>query len=204
MFNNIKISNDGGATTIDVPVVYGPAKIYSKKADHDDRWRKKVPIIAYELVGNPVFQPDRNTNSRHKLSNNVPAPIGTTTENQYQSNRVPFDLEFTLYIKTKNQGDMNQIIEQILPFFSPSITVNIKDQEDITVEQDIRITLNNSSERDNNYNGDFEETNEINAELNFTLDGYLYKPTENKKIIRTITLNGNIDGFEYEMASITE
>lgn len=136
-----------------------------------------LPRMAFSLVGlqyNPARQPNKNI----LLNNN-----GVT-----QYNRVPYDFIFQLEIKTKNTEDGLQIVEQICPFFSPNLIISMIDNVDIGVKSDITIMLDSVTPEDS-YEGSMDEKREIKWILNFTLQGWLYKHTTNKPVIKTAVVN---------------
>ena len=83
---------------------------------------------------------------------------------------------------------MFQIFEQIAVYFNPSLQVVVKDNEDLDSESAITITLDGSQMEDA-FEGLYEEGRLIQATFDFTLEGYLYMPTTEASIIKTIYLN---------------
>ena len=67
---------------------------------------------------------------------------------------VPYNLEFELYVLSKNSDDALQIVEQILPFFQTDYTLTVNDMADMGIKRDVPIVLNSISYEDD-YEGDF-------------------------------------------------
>ena len=86
---------------------------------------------------------------------------------------VPYDVGFELNIYCKLNDDALQIVEQILPFFQPSLNVTIDLVSAIGEKRDIPIVLNGVSFVDD-YEGDFSTRRALIYTLNFTAKTYLF------------------------------
>tara|TARA_B000000557_G_scaffold68144_1_gene53687 strand:- start:124 stop:723 length:600 start_codon:yes stop_codon:yes gene_type:complete len=86
---------------------------------------------------------------------------------------VPYNVGFELNIYCKLNDDALQIVEQILPFFQPSLNVTIDLVKSIGEKRDIPIVLNNVSFVDD-YEGDFSTRRALIYTLNFTAKTYLF------------------------------
>ena len=107
---------------------------------------------------------------------------GTSTLSQSYSrqfNPVPYNFEFTLNLFVKYVDDGLQIIEQILPYFTPFYTVTLND---------IQITLTSVNQSDE-YEGAVEEDRIINWTLTFVANSWIYPPISDSKIIKTAITN---------------
>ena len=142
--------------------------------------------MSYEMVA-LTYDPNR------KLTNKQIVQSIDNDEKQRQRTvaPVPYNLDFTLYIQTKNLNDGWQIVEQILPFFSPSYTVKVRHfplDDDNTNQQptnsyDMPFTLTNLTWTDD-YIGDIEERRLIEWQLEFNTKVYMYGPVDPYSIIR--------------------
>jgi hypothetical protein len=88
---------------------------------------------------------------------------------------VPYDIGFSLHIYTRNTEDASNVVEQILPFFTPEFTLTIKSMTDLAIKVDAPIVLNGISKEDT-YEGGFEERRTLIWTLDFTLKGILFGP----------------------------
>lgn len=86
---------------------------------------------------------------------------------------VPYNLDVSLYILTKSQEDNLQIVEQILPTFTPEYTVTIDAMPDLDLNNDVPIVLN-SVTMDDEYEGDFQTRRFVTTTMNFTVKLNLY------------------------------
>ena len=88
---------------------------------------------------------------------------------------VPYNIGFELNIMAKLNDDVLQIIEQILPFFQPALTVTVDMVDTIGEKKDIPIVLDDISFRDD-YEGDFSTRRILLYTLQFTAKTYLFGP----------------------------
>ena len=94
----------------------------------------------------------------------------------------PYNIEISMYILTKTQEDAMQILEQILPTFSPDYTLSIKAIPDMNIIQDIPIILNSVSVMDE-YDGDFQTRRFVTHTLTFTIKTNIYGPVGAQGVI---------------------
>ena len=85
-----------------------------------------VPRIAVNLTG-IVYDSDRHQNKLNQLKLQR-----TMTQTKAIYMPTPYNLEIELTAVTKTMDDANQILEQIVPFFGPSISLDINTFQDIT------------------------------------------------------------------------
>ena len=101
---------------------------------------------------------------------------------------VPYNIGFQLSIMTKLNDDMLQIIEQILPTFTPEYTLSINAVPDMNVKQDIPVILNSVSVSDE-YDGDFQTRRFVTHTLNFTLKTSLFGAVSGQAVISQVEAN---------------
>lgn len=123
MFNNIVIKRKDGKL-LPVPIAYGPRQKWLEAQKglkpEEEIFEKLLPRMSYEIVAMSYDQQRKLNNKQVVVAKND----GTVL--QKTSAPVPYYLDFSLYIQTKNLNDGWQIIEQILPFFTPAYTVSVK------------------------------------------------------------------------------
>ena len=113
---------------------------------------------------------------------------------------VPYDVNFQLSIMVKNAEDGTQILEQILPFFTPEWTNTVQLIDDMDIKLDIPLVLVSVSS-DDTYDGDFETRRALIWTLDFTMKCYFFGPTKTKKLIKLANVNFFIDGFDTAIGS---
>jgi hypothetical protein len=99
----------------------------------------------------------------------------STTGLKTQFNPVPYDFSFSLSIYVRNTEDGTQIIEQILPFFTPDFTVTVDFIPDMDPKFDMPIILNSvNTTTDYEGAGSDGATRLITWDLEFTVKGYIW------------------------------
>lgn len=192
LFNQVYLQRDNDARevvqTMKVPLNYGPKEKFLARLEGNTDLNRHVaiqlPRMAFEII-NIAYDATRKT-----------AAISTTTapdpddpnKARYQYAPVPYDLEFSLYIMVKNQEDGTRIVEQILPFFTPSFTATLNLNPQLGIKHDIPLILDSVSQEDT-YEGDFETRRAIIWTLNFTMKAYMFGPVRTRNIIKDIDLN---------------
>ena len=113
--------------------------------------------------------------------------VASTTLSVY--NPVPFDFDFSLYAYVRNIEDGAQLIEKILPYFTPDYTINLNMIPEMSIVKQIPIILKSVS-NEIDYEGDYNtKIRSVVWTLNFTVKGYLYGPVTQPKIIRSSFTN---------------
>ena len=103
---------------------------------------------------------------------------------------VPYNIDISLYALTKTQEDGLQIIEQILPYFTPEYTLSLKPIPNSDIVMDVPIILENISVQDD-YDGDFQTRRFVTYTINFTLKCNFYGPVTDGKVITKTTVDIN-------------
>ncbi len=101
---------------------------------------------------------------------------------------VPYNYEIDLSIMVLNSDDGAQILEQILPYFTPEFQVTMNEMKTLGIKRDIAVVLNSLATEDD-YEGDFLTRRSLTHTLSFTVQGYLYGPTSEENIIREVDVN---------------
>ena len=135
------------------------------------------PKMGFEISG-MNFAPERHTNPMNRFEDETEDGEGVM-----MYNRVPYDLTFDLFIGSRKLEDSLKVLEQILPFFNPELTVTIKDKQDFKLESNIPIILN-STALNIDYEGSLDTKRTILWTLNFTAKGYYYCDTRDARIIK--------------------
>lgn len=200
LFTNIQIerTDKQGVVqkVIEVPISYGKKEKWLARIQEDPNLDKHVlislPRIGFELE-NFVYDGTRKLNRMTQLSSDSPDSTGTVAT---MYTPVPWNLGFSVYIYTKTQDDALRILEQVLPFFTPSYTVTINAVPEMGIKQDIPVVLNGVAYSDNADEGGFDQRREILYTLNFTMKAELWGPVEQADVIlHTRTQLGTVQGF---------
>lgn len=180
LFNNINIKHEEQDGTdysfIKVPISYGPIQKFLARLEQKSDLRKRValtlPRMSFELTSIQydnsrkvsTMQTFRAINKKDNISNPVKVYMP-----------VPYNLGIRLNIISKNNDDMLQIIEQILPFFQPAFNLTIDLVSSIGEKKDIPMILENIQMEDK-YEGSYDERRVLIYTLNFIAKTYLFGP----------------------------
>jgi len=193
LFNTLEVqrTDSSGDVTevIGIPLSYGPKDKMLTRISADPNLSPSValtvPRMGFELTS-MTYDSARKLNT---MNRNV---AKGTTGLKKQFNPVPYNWEFSLYIFVKNAEDGTQILEQILPFFTPEFTVSMTLISSMSVKHDIPLVLNSVTSEDT-YEGDFATRRSIIWTLSFTMKGYLYPNiVDNAKVITDVTVDTHL------------
>jgi hypothetical protein len=196
LFNDIVVVRKNLANNVNfeqfkVPLSYGPKEKYITRLESDSNLVKSintmVPRISFDLVGITYDASRKQVSSikNYAVTNGV-------VNSQYAP--IPYNFEFSLSIYIRNTEDGTQILEQILPFFTPDFTVTVDLIEGMNQKYDIPIILD-SVAPNIDYEGDMSTTRLSIWELSFTVKAFLFPPViqGGDKIIKQANTNIYID-----------
>jgi len=205
LFNDLNIArydeNGEFVKYIKIPITFAPKTkqwYFQKKREH-----QVFPIIGVQLTG---AEYDENRQTQHNVK--VPAKI-EDGEIVYFDTPTPYKFQFSVEIVSKYLTDNTQIIEQILPFFDPTNTIRITIPE-LGITSD---GLNDPIELKVIYNGvsveepvdiGEEEFRTINWVLDFSVNGYLFKPIKRTKEIHSVVDNIYLTDEAFDNRSDTD
>ena len=191
VFNDIyliRYTKDGvtAKETIKVPLNWGAKEKYITRLTSDPSLTKSIattlPRISFEMTG-------MSYDSSRKLPTtvrNFSANNATSVKTQYVP--VPYNFDFSLSIYVRNTEDGTQILEQILPFFTPDFSVTVDFVPAMDPKYDMPIILNSVS-NEVDYEGDMMATRMIIWNLEFTAKGHIWPPVKTVKVITTANTN---------------
>jgi hypothetical protein len=168
-----------------VPIAYAAKELYVQRLEGDPNLDKKVqmtlPRMSFEMNG---LQYDASRKQNTNIKNS--AVTGSGVKSQY--NPVPYNFDFSLYIYVRNIEDGTQIIEHILPYFTPDYTIKLNLVPEMGIIKEVPIILN-----DTQYEVSYEGPRDSDPRmiiwtLNFTVKGFVYGQTAStKQIYASIT-----------------
>lgn len=184
LFNDITISRL--TQKIKVPITYSSQdKMLARVFSDPDTGRKVAtitPAMSFVMEA-PEYDSDRKLQSTLKRC--ITEADGSITQ---QFVGVPYNIPFTLYIYSREEEDGLRILENILPYFTPSLSVSVNLVEGSN-SVDVPIILNSIDFENNSY-GDMMERRKLIWTLKFTMKAEFFGPRDsNKKIIRIIHAN---------------
>ena len=193
LFNDISIkrTNSSGQVieTLKVPVAYGPKQKFMVRIGNPNL---TGPAVILPRIGFMMSQIMYDGTRKLITVGQNKANINGTLRSQY--NPVPYNFVFDLAILAKNAEDAAQIVEQILPNFTPEFTVTINMVPSMDIKTDVPIILNSVNYMDA-YDGDFETRRSLSWDMQFTMKSFMYPEIEeNKKVIKDISITLSIPG----------
>ena len=177
LFSGLEIErrdpNKKRVQTIAVPIAYGPKEKWLRRVEENPDGKKHIavelPRLSFEIL-NYQYDPTRKAGSNvNKFRDPVSSKrVGTP---------VPYNLTIALYVISRTQEDSLQIIEQILPYFAPGLTVGMEFVDDPSIKMNVSFSIDGVQIQDN-WDGDFDTPRFVTHELIFTAKIYLFGPVE--------------------------
>ena len=195
MFNDIVIRRydtaNNNISAIAVPLAYGPKEKFLVRTVQDPNLDQPVaiqlPRMAFEMTTLSYDGQRRLQGSNRNIK------VTTTDEDKLDFNYmpVPYDLQFNLYAYVRNADDGAQILEQIVPYFGPEWTNNVRIIPKTNVTIDVPTVLNTVSIEDT-YEGDFNTRRALIYTFDFTVKAYFYGPVRRQGVIKRTQIDFGI------------
>lgn len=168
----VRIKEDGSQhEKFRVPLSYGEKEKYLTRMTSDPNLTKSiathVPRISFNLESLSYDPTRKQVTTLRNFS------MGQNGRINSQYTPIPYNFEFNLSAFVRNTEDGTQILEQILPFFTPDFTITVDFNPDMSQKYDIPIILNSVTSTVD-YEGDFLTTRLIIWDLSFTVKGYIW------------------------------
>lgn len=194
IFDSITIKDDDGKERT-VPLYYAAANKHMTRREQSEGidgvgYDMNYPAISFQLTG-LNYSGKRHTNALARIDNR------REKDSIRSYNRVPYDLNFSVWVVAKRFEDSLQIIEQILPVFTPELTLTIHDREEFLIDSNITINLDDVSV-DVDYEGVFAERRTIEWSLNLTAHAYYYAPINVVSRIKEATVDLSVYDRKFE------
>ena len=193
LFNDINIEKkDSGGNVLSrqkVPIAYGPKQKFLTRINQDASLDRQVaiqlPRMGFEMTG-IAYDPIRKLNTVGSLTHKESINGARNVKKMF--NPSPYILDFALYAFVENAEDGTQILEQVLPFFTPEFNVSVNILTDMGIKLDIPIVLQSATSEDS-YEGEFSARRTIVWTINFMLKGFIYPDVKSgQSIIKTIEI----------------
>lgn len=204
LFSNIYIDrkiddpvNGTQAQRIHVPLSYAPKEKWLVRLDEDPTLENhtltSLPRLSFEIIAY-TYDSLRKMNRMQYMKNDAAAQ----NENGSALIRtpVPYNIDMSLYIITKTQEDALQIIEQILPWFTPEYSMTINAVDDMGIKLDVPVVLNSVIVSDE-FEGTFQQRRFVIHTINFQMKVSLFGPQSEQGVItdiNSVTISTQEDG----------
>jgi hypothetical protein len=180
LFNNITLvrynPDESEAERFVVPITYATKEQYVMRLEEDYNLDKKVqttlPRLSFEMTG-LSYDATRKQNTNTKAFAQTPNGVLS------QYNPVPYNFQFSLSLYVRNIEDGTQVIEHILPYFTPDYTIKLNLIPEMGIVKEVPIVLNDTN-YEVTYEGDASSKPRIIIwTLNFTVKGFVYGKISN-------------------------
>jgi hypothetical protein len=192
LFNQVYIkrtdANGDQQQFVKVPITYGPKEKWLVRSEMDPDLDRAVEIVLPRMtfeITDFTYDTTRKLNSLTELV--VESPTDSTKQRK-QFAPTPYNLGITLYVISKTQEDALQIVEQILPFFTPAYNLTVNINPEMGYSFDVPTVLNSVSLNDD-YDGQFEIKRTVLYTLQFTMKTQIFGPVQESGVIRTVNAN---------------
>jgi len=175
LFNNIQLEQtdeNGDARLFTVPLTYAAKEKFIKRLTEpssiSDKTRIEIslPRMSFELL-QLAYDPVRKFNKTNRtLSAQTAAEFATAYA------EVPYNFAFGVNVYTRNLEENLQIMEQILPYFSPEFVVSLN-MNTLYEDIDVPISIGNTT-LTQEYEGDFSTRRFVVSTFQFIAKSYIY------------------------------
>lgn len=147
----------------------------------------RMPRLSYELTG---FAPDPQRQLNPYLYNSG-APVDAESPYAYRAESpAAYEFNYTLTLWASDMDTSLQVLESILPYFKPEVSVKVKEQTVLPILNDIQVKFNGISKQDN-YTDGFEENRFIQWDMEFTVYSNIWAPSSKGNIITQVEVDLN-------------
>jgi len=155
-----------------------------------------MPRMGMNMIG-MTFAPDRAkslNDERFWLDDALNLTDAESLKTDFEP--APYDYQFMLNIRTESMEDLSQILQNILPYFTPKNYLRVKEFNFLNVERDLPVSLES-------VNFDFptelgeEQMRTINATIDLRVEGWTYKPVTIGKLVQRINSRYFTQQYQY-------
>jgi hypothetical protein len=179
LFNDIEVirfTKDGTPQLkMLVPLSYGAKEKYITRITSDPTLTKSVNTVVPRMSFNLDSINYDLSRKKQTTLQNVSYTSHAGVKTQYAP--VPYNFDFSMSIYVRHTEDGTQILEQILPFFTPDFTVTVNFIDSMCQKYDMPVILN-SVTNNTDYEGDMMTTRLITWDLQFTAKGNIWPPVK--------------------------
>jgi len=187
LFNNITVARKDNSGVeverIKVPLSYANKEKFLRRIrqnpSNNENLQMTLPRMAFDF-SQISYDPSRKRNTT--LRKVIEEDTATRTKVKSMYMEVPYNFDFQLFIASRHMDDGLQIIEQILPYFTPEFTVTLKLEDNFAKKVDVPIVLT-STTSDHDYEGSFDDTRNLIWTLEFTMKANIYSPVKTGGVI---------------------
>ena len=184
-----------------VPLTYSPKERFLTAITSDPNLVKSintvVPRMSFNLDSMEYDVNRKQVSTLRNFAQNDDTSVST------QFVPIPYNYQFSLSIYVLNTEDGTQILEQILPFFTPDFNVTVDFIPEMDQKYNVPIILDSVASTVE-YEGGMNDgsTRLILWDLTFTAKSYIWPPVKSGKYIKTANTNSFIDLTSKEIQKV--
>jgi hypothetical protein len=184
-----------------VPLTYSPKERFLTAITSDPNLIKSintvVPRMSFNLDSMEYDVNRKQVSTLRNFAQNDDTSVST------QFVPIPYNYQFSLSIYVRNTEDGTQILEQILPFFTPDFNVTVDFIPEMDQKYNVPIILDSVASTVE-YEGGMNDgsTRLILWDLTFTAKSYIWPPVKSGKYIKTANTNSFIDLTSKEIQKV--
>ena len=185
LFNDIYVarynSDSSENSRIKVPLIYSSKEKFIQRLEQqsgisdETKLEVTLPRMGFDIASID-YDPTRHLN---KLNKRYLRVAGSNEVESFQE--VPYNVAFTLFAYTRNMDDNLQIVEQIVPYFSPEFIVTLN-MNQIETKLDVPIVLGQVAMQET-YDGNFMDRRIIASTFSFVCKTRLYSKSEGSTLV---------------------
>jgi hypothetical protein len=193
LFNDIYINRYDSSNNViqstKVPITYASKEKFLERVLGDPNLTKPVAIDLprmYFLLTSLAYDGQRKLNPSRQIFYKANT---ATIDSIY--NPVAYNFFFSLGILVKNAQDGTKIMEEIVPYFTPSFTSTLNVLPEMEIQHDIPLSIQSITYEDL-FEGAWTQRKSMMWTINFIMKGYLYGPITESGLIKQMHVNFRI------------
>lgn len=183
LFNSIQVDRSDGKV-LDVGISFAPKQQFLAKLNANnaaEKVDKVLPKMSFEF-GSLDYAEEREADPYSNW-----AVVDSEDNLRSYTEPVQYTVPIELTIYTKYIDDLYAIIEQIIPFFRPDLTLSIKFVQGII--EDLPLRLTGVGQPESQWEGSFTEKGLFTCDLSFEVEMKFYPYIDNGKRIKRVIVN---------------
>lgn len=186
--DSVSGSVSDAVAVIPVPIKFSPQdKRYKSRAEEETGKRDylALPQIAILWKGCEYDSARATGTNEYRYFYNSDTPLFDLDSYFEDTQPAPYNINFDMKIRTNSIDHMCQIVEQILPYFNPTIMLRIKEFSFLNIERNAKVKID-SINLDYIEEIDQDNRRELNGSISIVVETVLYKMVDTANIIKEI------------------
>lgn len=196
LFDKVIFQKDPFSSPIEeffIPLEFAPRDYFIGRMkgngsfDGEMNIQRSLPRMTFELEG---FEYDGSR--QNNITIRVPESIDgspSSTVRTTKWNLVPYNIKYKLNVFTPRYEDTLQIVEQILPYFTPQYTLNIIYSEELDIKKDVPVKLTSVAPVEDEWMNGRTQNRLMTQTLSFEVQGYIIPPITDQELVQSIITN---------------